>query len=300
VERIRRTGKAFADLDDLYGGGHAHCALAAYLTQDVAPLLRGTTGKARPSLFTAAAQLAYLLGWMAADSRRPGLAQRWYIQSVRLAEEASNPDMRSTALRSLAVQALELGHNAQGLELAEEAANGLRAGSPPRTRAWITGMCAEAVAASCYDKDRACKLLLKAEAFLDRADSGPEHLWTGNYRRESFQHQVGLTLSQMGDHVGAEEYYAASVGSRRAIERRTKALIGARLAHSQLRQRKPDTAARTVLNLSDDLTSLASSRVHHELTSLRRAWRPYRSNQTVAEADHLIVRLAPRQPAVSF
>ncbi|MFC4056173.1 hypothetical protein ACFOY4_41355 [Actinomadura syzygii] len=53
----------------------------------------------------------------------------------------------------------------------------------------------------------------------------------GNYRRESFEDQVGLPLSQLGDLKGAEEHYAASVGSQRTVERRTRTVIGARLAH---------------------------------------------------------------------
>lgn len=91
--------------------------------------------------------MTYLLGWIAADPKA-GLAQRYYIQAARLAHEAGNPLMPSTVLRSLAVQAIELGHNPQGLALAEAAADGIRRGCPPRKRAWITGMHAEALAAT--------------------------------------------------------------------------------------------------------------------------------------------------------
>ncbi|WP_231331999.1 hypothetical protein [Actinomadura graeca] len=54
----------------------------------MAPLLRGTSGAARPALFVAAAELSYLAGYMAADALRTGLAQRYYIQAGRLADEA--------------------------------------------------------------------------------------------------------------------------------------------------------------------------------------------------------------------
>ena len=90
VARIRRMGDCFQEMDDLYGGGHARTTVAAYLVQEVAPLLRGTTGRARPDLFTAAAEMAYL-DWMSADDMRPGLAQRYYIQAIRLADEAGAP-----------------------------------------------------------------------------------------------------------------------------------------------------------------------------------------------------------------
>lgn len=292
VDRIRQTTRAFSDLDDLYGGGHARTAVAAYLTAEVAPLLRGTTGRARPGLFVAAAELSYLAGWMAADTLHTGLAQRYYIQAVRLAEEAADAVMRATALRSLAVQAVELGHNRAARDLADAAAAGVKNGSPARTRAWITGMCAEALAAADHDRHRAHALLRTAERELERADSRPEAEWVGNYRRESFAHQVGLTLTQLGDLPGAETYYADSVGSRRPIERRTRVLIGARLAHVQLRQRRPDDAARTLLNLSGDLNGVSSQRVRRTLTQIRSGWAPHRHSPLVNEADQLLAGAA--------
>jgi len=103
VARIRQMTALFADLDDRHGGGHARTAIAAYLAHDVAPLLRGTTGTARPDLFAAASQLTYLAAWMAADDGHSGLAQRYYVQAVRFADEAGDPLLRTTALRSMAV-----------------------------------------------------------------------------------------------------------------------------------------------------------------------------------------------------
>ncbi|OLT34404.1 hypothetical protein BJF79_07365 [Actinomadura sp. CNU-125] len=288
IDRIRQTTRAFSDLDDLYGGGHARTVVAAYLTADVAPLLRGTTGTARPGLFVAAAELSYLAGWMAADTLRTGLAQRYYIQAVRLADEAGDQVMRATALRSLAVQAVELGHNRQARDLADAAAAGVKNGSPARTRAWITGMCAETLAAADQDRHRAHALLRTAETELEHADSRPQCEWVGNYRRESFAHQVGLTLTQLGDLSGAETHYADSVRTRRPVERRARVLIGARLAHVQLRQRRPDDAARTVLDISDDLAGVSSQRARRTLTQIRSGWAPHRSDPLIGKADRIL------------
>lgn len=299
VDRIRRMTSTFEEMDDEYGGGHGRAIVAAYLTRAVAPLLRGTTGRARPALFTAAAEMTYLLGWMAADDLKAGLAQRYYVQAARLAHEAGNPLMRSTVLRSLSVQAIELGHNTNGLALAEAASDGIRSGCPLRKRAWITGMCAEALAATGYDNTGARRLLHKAEADLERADSLPANEWTGNYRRESYEHQVGLTLAQMRDYEGANEHYAISVASRRPNERRTRALIGAELAHVQIRQRHPDHAARTLLNLRDDLTAVSSGRLARALRGIRDAWKPYRYDTTVSQAEELLIGRARRAATAS-
>ncbi len=252
-------------------------------------LLRAASGHSRADLFTAAAEVAYLAGWMAADDLQPGLAQRHYIQSVRLATEAGDPLMRATALRSLAAQAVELGHCAPGLALADAAAATLHDSAPVRARAWVTGMEAEALAGTGHDPRRAVRLLTVTEMDLDRADSGTVEDWSGNYPRAAYEDQVGLTLRAMGDLPGAEEHFAASVQARRPNERRTRALIGTRLAAVQLRRRMPDAAASTILGLSDDLLVVKSARLRRSLGQISRQWQADRSDPRVAKADRLLL-----------
>lgn len=288
VGRIRSTTRAFADLDDQYGGGHARPAVAAYLVRDVTPLLHGTSGRARPDLFRAAAELTYLAAYMAMDAGQHALAQRYYISSVRLAEEAGDLTLRATGLRSMAVQATELGHDREALALSEAAASSLRGYGPLRTLAWVTGMQAEAQAANGSRWD-AFTLLRHTEKQLERADSLPESEWTGNYRRESFEHQTGLALTQLGDHATAARHYAASMDARRPVEGRTRALIGLRAAHAYVLAKDIEQAAVTVLNLGGDIGAISSARVRNQLRELRAAWQPYRANKLVAEADRLLV-----------
>jgi hypothetical protein len=269
VARIRETTRHLADIDDLYGGGHGRAAVAAYLVTDVAPLLRGTTGKARPDLFRAASELAYLAGYMAADGGANGLGQKYYVEAARLAEEADDPLMRATVLRSLAIQAIELGHPREAVDLAEVAVSGIRGGCPVRTRAWVTGAHAEALAAVAAGRD-ARQVLRRAERDLERADSLPESAWYGGYRRESLNHQTGTLLASLGDLAGAERHLAESMGSRRAIERRTRALVGTRLARVQVRRGDQDAAKETLREVSGDLAGVESARVRRELAALPR------------------------------
>ncbi|GAA3579770.1 MFS transporter [Nonomuraea rosea] len=287
VARIRGATASFADLDDQFGGGHARAAVAAYLAREVTPLLHEATGRSRPDLFTAAAELSYLAAYMAMDAGAHALAQRYYISAVRLADEAGDLVLRATALRSMAVQAAELGHDGEALTLAEAAASALAGQGPQRTQAWITGMRAEAHAAAGTRWD-ALSLLRRTEAQLERADSVPESEWTGNYRRESLEHQIGLTLTQLGDHATAARHFAASMNARRPVERRTRTLIGLRAAHAFLRAGEIDRAAATALDLSDDVRLIASARVGEELHRLRTDWQRYRGNPLIARADRLI------------
>ncbi|WP_214417258.1 hypothetical protein [Sphaerisporangium fuscum] len=149
-------------------------------------------------------------------------------------------------------------------------------------------MQAEATAAE-GDRYQALSLFQHAEQDLERADSLLETEWTGNYRRESLEHQTGLMLAALGDLAGAEEHFALSVGARRSVERRTRILIGARLAHVQIHRRQPQASAKTVLRLGADLSGI--TRVTSELRALRAAWAPYRKEREVQDADRLLAGL---------
>ncbi|WP_223168114.1 hypothetical protein [Nonomuraea sp. SYSU D8015] len=289
VARVRAATSSFADLDDQYGGGHARAAVAAYLAREVTPLLHGTTGRRRPDLFSAAAELSYLAAYMAMDAGANALAQRYYISTVRLADEAGDLVLRATALRSMAVQAAELGHDGEALALAEAAASALGGHGPPRTQAWITGMRAEAHAGA-GTRWEALSLLHRTETQLERADSPPESEWTGNYRRESLEHQIGLTLTRLGDHATAARHFAASMNGRRPVERRTRTLIGLRAAHAYLRAGDIEQAAATVLGLGEDVRLISSGRVRDEVRRLRAAWQPHRGNALVARVDRVLAR----------
>jgi hypothetical protein len=148
-------------------------------------------------------------------------------------------------------------------------------------------MQAEANAAT-DSKWQALPHLRVAERDLERADSLPEAEWTGNYRRESLAHQTGLTLVCLRDLRGAEQHFADSVGGRRSVERRTRTLIGARLAHVQARHGHLERAAQTVLNMRSDLAVVSSARVTRELSAIRQTWRTARTHSQIAEADTVL------------
>lgn len=181
----------FSELDDRFGGVHARTPVAAYLTGHVVPLLRHASPRSRPALFSAAAEMAYLAGFMASDAGKAGIAQRYYVQSVRMAAHAHDCRRRATALRAMVLQAVELGHPGHGRDLADAAAGILPSTAPPRLRSWITAMRAEAYAAD-GDSRAARRYLRLAERDLDRVTSSQTPDWTGtSYSHAALRHQTG-------------------------------------------------------------------------------------------------------------
>ncbi|GAA3038873.1 hypothetical protein GCM10020000_16430 [Streptomyces olivoverticillatus] len=91
VTAVRSATRAMAELDHRFGSGHIRPVVVHYLDSVVSVLLAGfysrTTGR---QLYAAAAQLTELAGYMAVDIGRLGLAQRYYIQALRLAQAADD------------------------------------------------------------------------------------------------------------------------------------------------------------------------------------------------------------------
>lgn len=79
------------------------------------------------ALYEAAAEQLYLLGWMAFDNGEHALAQRYLIQSLRLAEAAGSPDLGAHVLAGLSDQATLTGEPEQAVQLAKAGRAGLLA-----------------------------------------------------------------------------------------------------------------------------------------------------------------------------
>ena len=112
VDAIRQVFGVFQQLDVTRGGGHARQQLTAYFTSTVGPLLRladASTESGR-ALYEAGAEQLYLIGWMAFDDGEHALAQRYLIQSLRLAQEARSPELGAHVLAGLSDQATLTGH----------------------------------------------------------------------------------------------------------------------------------------------------------------------------------------------
>ena len=83
--------QALVDLDHRFGSGHVRPVVVHYLNSVVSGLLAGSYREAvGRELFAAVARLTELAGYMAVDTGQPGLAQRYYIQALRLAQAAGD------------------------------------------------------------------------------------------------------------------------------------------------------------------------------------------------------------------
>ncbi|MEA2494901.1 MAG: hypothetical protein QOJ29_2812, partial [Thermoleophilaceae bacterium] len=92
IDGMRKNFAAFQEMDVCGGGGvRAREALVSYFNDRVAPLFDQNHKPAvRRALFQAASEQTYLAGWMAYEAANHGLAERYLIQSLRLAQESGD------------------------------------------------------------------------------------------------------------------------------------------------------------------------------------------------------------------
>lgn len=174
VARVRQTVKLFAQLDNQYGGAHARRALISYLRDDAAGLLqRRYTDAVGRELLGAVAEASLLAAWASYDEGLHGLAQRYFIQALRLAQSAADRRLGCSVLSAMSHQATFLGHLPEAVNLSRAAETGVAPVATPTLTAQFQVMQARALARS--GDTRACHLALAAtERSFGQADPGQD------------------------------------------------------------------------------------------------------------------------------
>ena len=132
IAAIRQMTRAFYDLDNKVGGGRIRTTVVQYLDSNVAPLLRGTyTVEVGRELFAASAELTKAVGWMAYDCEEHGLAQRYLVQALRMAQTAGDQGLCAEILAAMGHQATYIGRPGEAVDLARAAQTAaVRSGHP--------------------------------------------------------------------------------------------------------------------------------------------------------------------------
>ncbi|WP_441246467.1 regulator [Kitasatospora sp. McL0602] len=132
IAAIRAVGDLFRALDQAYGGGHARQALVRYLESEAEPMLRGRYGEQiGRALFGAVADLTRLAGWTSFDIAAHGLAQRYFVQALRLSQAAGDRVLGGYVLATMSQQAVHLGHGREAIQLARVAQQGVGTAAAP-------------------------------------------------------------------------------------------------------------------------------------------------------------------------
>jgi len=211
VLRVRAATGMFAEMDNSFGGGHARRVLVHYLQDEVQDLLRGRfTETVGDALYSAAAQAMLLVAWMSYDSGLHGLAQRYFIQAVGLAEAGRNRILGASIFDAMSHQATFLGRSTDAATLASAARTGTRGLASATLNAHFHAMEARALARA--GDRRGCHLAL-AETMrtFDRRDVGSDPDWFQYFDEAELAAELAHCFRDLGEYSAA----ASQVGSSR-------------------------------------------------------------------------------------
>ncbi len=170
VARVRASTALFVELDNRFGGAHARRSLIHFLDRDAAVLLTGRyTDETGRELFAAVAEASLLAAWTSYDCGLHGLAERYFVQALRLAQSAADRRLACSVMSAMSHQASYLGHLPEAVNLARAAREGLRDQATPALTAQFLAMEARALARS--GDTRGCQAAL---AGVERTFHVPE------------------------------------------------------------------------------------------------------------------------------
>ncbi|MFF9363353.1 tetratricopeptide repeat protein [Streptomyces griseoluteus] len=274
---LRSVGELFRALDDQYGGGHARQALVRYLEHECEPMLRGSyseqTGR---RLFGAAADLTRLAGWTSYDIAAHGLAQRYFVQALRLAQAAGDRAYGSYVLVTMSRQAVYLGHGREAVQLARVAQQGVGTGATPVVQALLHA--AEARAHAVLGETRACTgALVRAERALETARPGDDvpH-WARFFDEAQLADELGHCHRDLHQFRAAAQHAERSLRLRSAAHARSRLFSRVVLATARLGLGDLDQACTLAAEAAAQAADMRSVRAVEYIRDFERRLEPYR------------------------
>ncbi|MFF7360091.1 tetratricopeptide repeat protein [Streptomyces sp. NPDC008125] len=286
VAAVRQMTRALGDTAAELGGGHARHLAVRYLTEDVAAWLDGTyTEEIGRQLYAATSQLVHLAGWMAQDEGNQGMAQQYYAHAYGLALAADEPELSATALRGLAVQAIDLGprYGAMALRLSERCVDSAKSLDDPRAVSYFQTTLADAAALD-GDHRLATRALTAAQTAIEQTpDAAPGESWASHFSIGRWAHHSGMILARLGDLDSATGHLHESLEIHGIDRRRSRAIILADLGQIHLRRGHLDAALATWTDFLDCADGIRSVKVTEATEDMRTRLDKYRKVPGVEE-----------------
>lgn len=257
---LRSTTEMFDRLDGQHGGGHARRALIEFLRTELAALLSGayatSIGK---DLFTAAAQATLLGAWMSYDAGLHGLAQRYFVQALRLADETGDRLLGASILDAMSHQATFLGRYQEAAKLARAARMGTESAGSASALAHFYAMEARALArlGDAAECDRAMAAAVRE--FERRRPDDPAD-WFEYFNDAELAAELGHCNRDLKRSVDASTYATQSLGPTSSGYIRSDFFATMVLADSYLDQGEAEKACEVALEALQIGEQLKSAR----------------------------------------
>lgn len=275
--------QAFRSADLQVGGGHLYASVVNYLHTDVGPRLFGDDhGTESGTVFTAAAALTEMAGWMAHDAGRDQAAKQHFGRSLALVQIGGDHQLGAHVLGSMSHLANHLSQPDEAIALARQGQAVLQTAHHSDLEARLLAMEARGFAGR--QESRECvKLLIRAEEALGKSPTEPSSPWISYFDMGSFASEAARCMRHLGDWAEVQRQAEQIVRLRSNNRTRSRALGQLTLAVALIERQKPDEACAIAQEVIDSTQSLGSFLVIEQLLELQRLLQSHRANSVVSE-----------------
>jgi hypothetical protein len=284
VEAVKATTQALTELDHRFGSGHVRPVVVHYLNSVVSGLLAGSYRESvGRELFSAVARLTELAGYMAVDTGQPGLAQRYYIQALRLAQAAGDRAYGGYILAaSMSHLAASLGNPREIAQLARAAQEGARGHVTATAEAMFHAAEARGHALLGDARTFAAAAAQALDA-MERSVPDEDPQWITHFDHAYLADELAHCHRDLGQAEPAARRAKEALAAHPAGRTRRRAIDLLLLADAQVQQREVEAACDTANQAVSLLSGLRSNRGEEYLDDFRRRLEPFSAEPVVRE-----------------
>jgi hypothetical protein len=212
VDAIAELSSVLRGLDNKFGGGYVYSMATNHLENAVLPMLRqGSYSEGvGQRLYSAAAEMAHLAGWMAYDIELATQAERHFGHALQLAAAAGDDAFSAEILAGMSHQAIHGDRPTDGVDMAKAAQrNAARAGLP--------ALLAEAFVMEAHaharlgDRRESGRSLHRAELAFGRPFDGDLPAWLSYFDSAYLAAKFAHCFRDLRDWRAAERYARRSL-----------------------------------------------------------------------------------------
>ncbi len=282
VEELHAMQDSFIALDDQHGGGAVLPMATAYLNSEVTPLLHGRYPESvKRRLFTAAAELTLITGFMSYDAAQHWRARQHYTEVLRLSREVGDHALSARVLTAMSHQASYLEDRDDAIAFARLAHQGATACAPA-----VQVICAvtEARALAASGQQQACFALMReTERAFARVDADEAPAWLRFVDEAELTGKFGRCLRDLGLHTEAARQLEASLNLHTDSYPRSRAITQIIYATNCARQGELEAACHLGTAAIPAVGRLRSQRTREYLRDLEQHLSPYAQEPLVQE-----------------
>jgi tetratricopeptide (TPR) repeat protein len=276
--------QAFRSADCQVGGGHLYATVVNYLHSDVAPrLFGGEHDTDSRTVFTAAAALTEMAGWMAHDAGRDDQAHRHFGRALDMSAVGQDRQLGVHVLTSMSHLAHHRSQPHDAIRFAQAGEKTLASGPRnPELEARVFAMQARGFAALRRPQET-LTLLARAEKALEGTHDEEPSTWVSHFDEGSLASEAARCMRQLGKPAQAQRHAERIIELRPADRTRSRAFGQLILIMALIEQGKPEQACAIAREVLNSTQSLGSYLVIQQLRDIQLLLEPYSATAAVRE-----------------